>query len=130
MKKNRGFTLIEILIVMVVIGILAAIAIPSYQNQLIRGTRSSAQAAMMDIANKELFYLQAQRSYTTDYTQLGIAALPSEVTNFYTVAITMDMTATPPTFLITSTPVAGTRQAPDGAITLDSAGTKAPSGKW
>ena len=130
MKKNRGFTLIEILIVMVVIGILAAIAIPSYQNQLIRGTRSSAQAVMMDIANKELFYLQAQRQYTTDYTQLGIPALPGEVTNFYTVTITNDMTATPPTFLITATPNAGTRQAPDGNITLDSTGTKSPAGKW
>src|SRR5258706_14792109 len=87
MKKNRGFTLIEILIGMVVIGILAAIAIPSYNNQLIRGTRTSAQAEMADMANKEIFYLQSQRQYTTLYTDLGIAALPSEVSNFYVVTI-------------------------------------------
>ena len=130
MKKNRGFTLIEILIVMVVIGILAAIAIPSYNNQLIRGTRSSAQALMMDIANKELFYLQSQRVYTTDYVNDLKVVLPSEVSNFYTVTITTDPAATPPTFLITASPISGTRQAPDGDITLDSAMTKAPSGKW
>jgi type IV pilus assembly protein PilE len=130
MKKNRGFTLIEILVVLVVIGILAAIAIPSYQNQLIRGTRSAAQSVMADIANKEQFYLQSFRSYTTDYTQLGIAALPSEVSNFYAITITNDMTQTPPTFVITATPTAGTRQASDGAITLDSTGTKSPAAKW
>ena len=124
MKKNRGFTLIEILVVMVVIGILAAIAIPSYQNQLIRGTRASAQAAMMDIANKEQFYLQSQRQYTTNYTQLGIPALPAEVGNFYAITIAVDMSQTPPTFLITATPAAGTRQASDGNITLDQSGTK------
>jgi len=114
----------------VVIGILAAIAIPSYQNQLIRGTRSSAQAVMMDIANKELFYLQAQRAYTTDYASDLKVSLPSEVSNFYTVNITTDPAATPPTFLITAAPISGTRQAADGNITLDSAGTKAPAGKW
>lgn len=130
MKKNRCFTLIEILIVMVVIGILAAIAIPSYNNQLIRGTRSSAQAVMMDIANKELFYLQAQRQYTSDYTQLGIAALPSEVSNFYAITINPDNAATPPTFTITATPASGTRQAADGNLTLDQSGTKSPAAKW
>jgi type IV pilus assembly protein PilE len=124
MKKNRGFTLIEILIVMVVIGILAAIAIPSYNNQLIRGTRSAAQAVMADMANKEIFYLQAQRQYTTSYVQLGIPALPTEVSNFYTVTITADPAALPPTFIVTATPIAGTRQASDGAISLDSMGNK------
>ena len=128
MKKNRGFTLIEMLVVMVVIGILAAIAIPSYQNQLRRGTRASAQAIMADIANKELYYLQAQRAYSTDYAQLGVV-LPGEVTTFYDVVITANNTATPPTFLITATPKTG-RQSADGAITLDSTGTKLPADKW
>ncbi len=130
MKKNRGFTLIEILIVMVVIGILAAIAIPSYTNQLIRGTRSSAQSIMMDIANKEQFYIQAQRQYTSDYANDLKVVAPVEVTNFYTLSITADNTKTPPQFVITATPKAGTRQASDGAITLDQDGTKSPSSKW
>lgn len=136
MKKNRGFTLIEILIVMVVIGILAAIAVPSYQSQMRRGTRSAAQALMMDIANKEQFYLQSQRTYLdcaspcTNLSALGIPALPDEVNNFYTLGITKDDVATPPTFLITATPKTGSRQVADGAITLDSTGTKSPGSKW
>lgn len=132
MKKNRGFTLIEILVVMVVIGILAAIAIPSYQNQLIRGTRSNAQSVMADMANKELFYLQTFRNYTVDYANDLQVSLPAEVSNFYTVAITVNNAATPPTFLITATPKAGTRQANDGWIALDSTQAKTSQypNKW
>jgi type IV pilus assembly protein PilE len=131
MKKNRGFTLIEILVVMVVIGILAAIAVPSYQSQMRKGTRAAAQAMMMDMANKQQFYLQSQRQYTTDYTQLGFpATLPNEVSTFYDVTITKNDTATPMTFTITAAPKSGTRQAADGSLTLDSTGTKTPADKW
>ena len=136
MKKNRGFTLIEILIVMVVIGILAAIAVPSYNSQLRRGTRSAAQALMADIANKEQFYLQSQRTYwdcaspCTNMSAIGITGLPAEVTNFYTLKIDKNDIATPMTFIITATPKTGTRQEPDGLLTLDSTGTKYPPNKW
>ena len=136
MKKNHGFTLIEMLIVMVVIGILAAIAVPSYQSQMRRGTRSAAQALMMDIANKEQFYLQSQRTYLdcpspcTNLSALGITALPSDVTNFYTFKIEKNDVVTPPTFLITATVNSGTRQYGDGDLTLDSNNNKQPPNKW
>ena len=135
MKKNRGFTLIEILIVMVVIGILAAIAYPAFTKQLQKSTRAGAQAVMMDIANKEQFYLQSQRQYwgcaspCSDMTPINVTP-SSDVTNFYTFTIATDMTATPPTFLITATPVSGKRQVSDGALTLDSTNTKTPASKW
>ncbi len=135
MKKNRGFTLIEILIVMVVIGILAAIAIPSYQNQLRRSSRAAAQAVMMDIANKEIFYLQSQRTYwdcakvCASFTPIGTAP-PDDVSRFYDVYVSKDDTTTPPSFVITAYAKTGTRQEADGDLTLNQKGDKGPSGKW
>jgi len=130
MKKNRGFTLIELMIVLVVIGILAAIAVPSYNSQLRKSSRAAAQAAMMDIANKQAFFLQSRRSYTTDYaTDLGVT-LQDDVTRWYDLTISADNTATPPTFTITGTPKSGTRQASDGNITLSNTGAKTPPDKW
>ena len=91
---------------------------------------------MMDLANKQQFYLSSQRQYLAasgpTFTEFSVT-LPAEVTRSYTVRITADNAATPPTFLITATPVAGTRQVADGVLTLNSIGTKMRDGdatKW
>ncbi|MBC7976334.1 MAG: hypothetical protein H7138_15290 [Myxococcales bacterium] len=115
---------------MVVIGILAAIAIPSYQNQLRKGTRAAAQAVMMDIANKEIFHLQAQRVFTKTIDDLGIK-VPDDVSRFYDITVDFpEPQTTPPSFTITAKPKTGTRQEGDGNLTLDNAGTKTPADKW
>ncbi|MFS2124360.1 type IV pilin protein [Pseudomonas sp. Pseusp97] len=126
--SSRGFTLIELMVVVAIVAILAAIAYPSYQQYVIRGKRSAAQAQMMDIANRQQQYLLANRSYATK-TQLesGGYSLPSEVSGNYGYSITVG-SGTPPTFTITFTPSGA--QASDGNLTLSSDGSKTPAAKW
>ena len=124
MKQARGFTLIEIMIVVVIIAILAAIAIPSYQSQLRKGRRADAQTFMSDIAQKQAQYLLDARQYAIDpnaIKTLGLVA-PTSVSDYYTVTVVAG--ATTPSYAITAAPIAGKAQVKDGALTLDSTGLK------
>jgi type IV pilus assembly protein PilE len=70
-RKMRGVSLLELLIVIVIIGIMAAIAYPNYRQFAARAKRTEAKAALLQIAqNQERFYLQ-NNTYTLDMTQLG-----------------------------------------------------------
>ena len=77
-KNTAGFTLIELMIVVAIVGILAAVALPSYQQYIIRGHRAAAQSEMMDIANREQQYILSNRVYTATGSDLGYS-LPSDV---------------------------------------------------
>lgn len=128
-KLSQGFTLIELMITVAIIAIIATVAIPNYQQYVIKSHRSAAESQMMDIANRQEQFLFANRAYA-DSTTLSASGyvLPSEVSSLYSYSITVNNAATPPTYLITFSPI-GT-QAVDGVITLDSTGTKSPSVKW
>ena len=125
MKKAKGFTLIELIIAIVIVGILASIAIPSYRDYVIRGNRRAAQAAMMEIATRQQQYFVANRGYATK-EQLGFT-LPPEVIDKYDFSVAVGAGA-PPTFTITFTPKG--QQIGDGNLTLNSDGLKSPPKKW
>jgi len=74
--KQSGITLMELMIVIVVLGILVAVAYPSYRDFATRAKRNEAKAALLQIAtNQERFYLNNQE-YTEDLTDLGFDSSP------------------------------------------------------
>jgi type IV pilus assembly protein PilE len=137
-KRSRGFTLLEVMIVCVIVGILAAIVLPSYQNQVRKANRSAAQQFIMDVATKEQQILLDSRNYIaiadgnfgnspSDATTPGVGiAQPDTTSGKYTYAVAVNNGATPPTFTITATAING--QAVDGNLAVNQTGTK--TGNW
>jgi type IV pilus assembly protein PilE len=132
--RTRGFTLIELLITVAVVGILAAIAYPSYESFMRRSARSEAAQLLAGIANREAQYLLDSRMYTNVIGATGLnvnverwtctpTAAPTACSAArYDVSIAVDNTATPPTFVATAT--AKGKQLPDGNLTINQAGAR------
>lgn len=125
---NKGFTLVELMVTVVIIGILASIVLPSYQDYLRKGRRAAAQAVLMDVAQKQQQYLLDARSYASDLTTLNIS-VPADVSKYYAITLAVGGGA-PPTFTATATPNSGTDQASDPTLTIDNTGAKTPADKW
>lgn len=126
--EQRGFSLIELMIAILIIGVLAAIALPNYQAYLIKSARTAAQAQMIDIANREQQFLVANRAYVNKTAMEASGfSLEERVSSRYTYDITVGSGAVP-SFTITFT--AKGAQLDDGDLKLNSAGLKEPAGKW
>jgi type IV pilus assembly protein PilE len=98
MKKQLGFTLLELMVVVAVIAILAAIALSSYRNQLIKSKRAEAKQTLSDLALKEEKWRLNNATYTatlggTATTGLQYFGGPAGASNstpsaYYSLAIT------------------------------------------
>lgn len=131
-NNDRGFTLIEMMVVVAIIGILAAIAYPSYQRYVIKTKRTDMMSEMQNIASEIESRKLAQGSYSAISAAVKTSfatAYPRQGTQLYDVTIN-PTTLKPPDntltnkWIITATPKAGSQMANDGILTLNYQGIK------
>ncbi len=147
---SSGFTLVEIMIVVVVVGILAAIAMGSYSKSVQRSNRGAAKTALLDLAAREEKYFSLNNAYSSTITDLYGASttltFPLSIplnsgSTRYTIAAptiaaatTTTTTTTPATFQFTAVPANGQVGDACGSFSINSVGqqtvTGTASGCW
>jgi len=110
-RQSAGFTLVELMAVVLIASILLSIAIPLYMQQVRHGRRTDAKTAVMDLAGREERMFSTTNAYSSDPTLLGYAAVgsgavfPQTVGNgYYNITVTVPPAA-PTTYIITSTAI-------------------------
>lgn len=131
-RTYRGFSFVELMVVVAIIAILASIALPAYRDYVLRTRRVAAQSDMLEIAQL------AERFYTANTSYAGFA-LPAGWDTFprnsgdplYTVALV----TTARTFTITATPAGPQSNEPCGTVSINhqnirTSSTGDPTGCW
>lgn len=129
-RIQKGFTLIELMIVVAVIAILAAIAYPSYQEYVRRTKRVDMQASLMQIADQIQRYKIANfKIVGATASDFGIAAsYPTQGGGLYTVSLTpvagVPAVLSSQDWILTATPITGSAQEGNGHLVLNSRGER------
>lgn len=130
-RTHSGFSLVELMIVVAIIGILMTIALPGYREYVVRANRDAAKAVLIEIVSRQEQYAATNRAYATTTAALGMT-VPDEVSTNYTIAIAQSswsyagggISTTMSGFTASATPIAGTNQADDGTLSINQFGLK------
>lgn len=135
MRSNKGITLIELLIVIIIVGILAAVAIPGYNGYMLRARRADAKTALEQLRGSEEMFRAENGVYTANFALLNASwGGPPATVGVYDITLVSNGV----TFTGTATPNTA-RQASDGWLSIDNNGTKSeengvvypdPRSKW
>jgi type IV pilus assembly protein PilE len=123
-RADGGFTLIEIMIVVVIVAILTGIALPAYQQYARKAKRADAHSALLRIATLQEKFFSNNNQYATSTVALGYAANPAASNEGYW-AITIATAGAPPmSYTLTAAPAGGHVDTDCATITLTSTGVR------
>ena len=123
-RAARGFTLIELMVVVVIIGVLAAIALPAYQDRVVSTRRNAAKACILERSQ----FLE--RFYTTNLTYVGANPPPCQSQGDLAAFYTFGQVLAARTYTVTATPI-GQQLARDtkcGTLSINNTGVKTKTG--
>jgi type IV pilus assembly protein PilE len=129
LRYQKGVTLIELLLVMVIIAILGGIAVPAYKSYVVKTNRGAAKACMAEYAQfMERYYTTNLRYDTASPGNLGCAS-DANLNIAYSFSVSVNVNS-PRLYTVTATPVnaQNSRDTQCGTLTLDQAGGKTKSG--
>jgi len=124
MNRSKGFTLIELMITVTIIGIIAAIAFPAYQNQVEQTRRTTAQADLLELGQ----WMERQYSNGFDYRDGGndpalpFTQSPQSGNAFYNISFSASVTRD--TFTLQAVPTGGQAGDDCGTLTIDEQGNR------
>lgn len=137
--KQKGVTLLELMVVVVIIGIIAAIAYPSYTQFIVKSKRATSSSVLLQVADRQQQFFMDNKQYATKLSTLGFAADEYMINDDGTMVSASDSRrtykitlsgATATTFTVEAIPqlVQASRDTDCGTMTLSSAGAKGQSG--
>lgn len=134
-SRNKGFSLLELMITVAIVGILAAVAIPSYTQYVVRANRTDAQDRLTEVLFEQERFQLRKRTYADDLGDLGYNDnADGDITSalgFYTISASRcGVVLLANCVLLTATPIANSVQANNGeaALTINSRGER--GGEW
>ncbi|MCP5325057.1 MAG: prepilin-type N-terminal cleavage/methylation domain-containing protein [Oceanospirillaceae bacterium] len=130
MRKQMGFTLIELMITVTIIAILFSFAVPAYQKYTARGARTDGEGILLDLIRMQESYFVQNRTYTKSLKDLGYAADTTQSQQGYYTISAAECAGQKLTecVLITATPNAGSPVAGDGNLTLNTLNQRTHNG--
>ncbi len=138
-NAQRGFSLIELMIVVAIIAIISAFAYPSYDRYVIKTKRSVAQNALLQVADRQQQFFMDNKRFAADITNLGFPANPYVIDDNGTSTVASDADAvyslslsnvTATTWTATAAPLNSqlSRDTYCGSLTITQTGAKSKSG--
>lgn len=125
-REYGGFSLMELVIAVAIVGILASIALPSYADYVKRARRAEARTALLDAAQFMQRFYAANNRYDTAVLPAALQRVPQDGTQTYTVRIAAGITRT--TYTLEAVPQGPMAADKCGSFTVTSAGVRARTG--